>query len=84
MNTMEWSDKLSSKMGIENYNHSICETPMGMIYIEWKSWTLFYSYDVMIEGEYIGTRDSIDDAKQLAIEYLQQRVEELSEFLKVI
>lgn len=48
---MNWTEPQSGKEGISSYDHVICETPLGKIMIEWKSWKDNPPYCIMLNNE---------------------------------
>lgn len=79
---MNWTPE-SSPNENSNYDHIICETPLGRMIIEWKSWKVRPSYHIMLEGIWIGAEYSLDEAKQRARNYLIEKLEELKRFLEM-
>lgn len=78
---MEWTDNMPPVGGVSYYDHTSCETPLGKIFIEWKSWKENPDYGITIEGEYIDTCYSLENAKLKALNYLLSKQEELYQFL---
>lgn len=60
---LHWSDHRSSNEDC-GYDHVIAETPLGPLYIEWKSWKSYPSYTCYLpwDGAFV-TEYSLDDAK---------------------
>lgn len=65
------------------YAHTILNTPIGKIIIEWKSWKESPSYDMQLNNEWIGVSYSLEDAKEAALKYLVDKYNELKQFLNV-
>lgn len=80
---MEWLGPFKPS-NYSPYDHVICDTPIGSITIEWKSWKENDSYTIYIKGEYIGDEYSLEEAKNKSIEYLKNINVELGKFLKEI
>lgn len=58
-------------------------TPIGIVTIEIKSYQDNQTnYIITIEGEYIDTKSSLEDAKYKIEEYLENKMEELKNYLK--
>jgi hypothetical protein len=79
---MNWTEPKPPTEGVCFYDHVDCETPLGRIRIEWKSWKESSDYCINLNDEYIGTEYDLDTAKYVAKEYLTTKYRELSEFLK--
>jgi len=79
---MKWTEPKEPTEGICFYDHVDCETPLGKIRIEWKSWKESPDYDIGLEGKHIGTEYDLDTAKYIAKEYLTTKHRELSELLQ--
>jgi hypothetical protein len=67
--------------GISYYDHTISETPLGTIIIEWKSWKERPSYDIMLNGEWLGVENNLPDAKTVALKHVLDKSQELITFL---
>lgn len=80
---MNWSESLKADGDKSNYDHVKCESPLGVILIEWKSWKDSPSYGIGLEGQYLGSEYSLEDAKEKAREYLENKYNELGIFLKI-
>jgi len=78
---MKWTENNPPIEGISFYNHTISETPIGKIIIEWKAWKDNISYDVMIDGEWIGVEYDLTKAKDIALLYIKEKSENLLSFL---
>lgn len=78
---MNWTEPKPPTEGVNPYNHTTCETPLGQALIEWKGWKESDSYSLYIGIEYIGEGWGLDDAKQLAMKWLIDKHKELSVFL---
>lgn len=65
------------------YDHTKLETPLGEIIIEWKSWKEWPSFDIFNRtmNEWVGSEDSLDDAKIVAEKYLEDKYDELGKFI---
>ena len=62
-----WTDETPPNAD-SSYNHCSCETPIGLAVIEWKSWKDYPGYTLEIGGEFVECFNSLDEAKQGAIE----------------
>lgn len=63
-----WTDETPGNNADSRYNHCSCETPIGLAVIEWKSWKSYPGYTLEIGGDFVGCFDSLDEAKQEAVE----------------
>jgi hypothetical protein len=81
MSKLKWSEPKPPTNNVSSYDHTICETPLGNIFIEWKSWKESPSYDVMLNGGWIGSEYSLEDAKKLVEKYLVDYAVKLNVFL---
>lgn len=79
---MKWSKIHSPQKDVNYYDHVICETPLGNITIEWKSWKDKPSYDIVLPPAWVGCAYSLEDAKALAEKHLRNKMNELKKFLK--
>lgn len=61
---LEWTKPKPPFDGVSHYDH--CETPIGCYEIEWKGWKSAPGFSLSLNGEYVGTGSSLDDAKQMA------------------
>jgi hypothetical protein len=78
---MEWTEPKSPTEGESYYDHVKCETPLGGIIIEWKSWKSDPDYGIEIDGKYIDTCYALENAKLRARLYLTNMQEELYQYL---
>lgn len=78
---MKWTEPKSPTKGISNYDHVMCETPLGKCLIEWKGWKESDNYSVTIGDEYVGDGFDLDEAKKIAKEFLIKKHFELSQLL---
>lgn len=78
---MNWTEPRPPAREFSYYDHVICETPLGRALIEWKGWKESDTYSITIGGEYIGDGRDLDDAKNLAKEWLTNKRNELSGLL---
>jgi hypothetical protein len=77
MNMLNWTPEAPPTDGVSFYNHTICETPIGRIIIEWKSWKESPSYDVELDGKWIGVSYTLSEAKELAQNHIFDIIKEL-------
>jgi hypothetical protein len=66
-----------------NYNHVICKTPIGDAVIEWKGWKTNDSYTLHIDSDFICEGTTLDEAKDMAKDYLTDKYNELGSFLNM-
>ena len=78
---MNWTEPKPPTRDVSFYDHTICETPLGKIIIEWKSWKESPSYDIMLDGNWIAVEYDLETAKYVAKEYILNKQRELSDFL---
>ena len=83
MNNLNWTPEAPPTEGVSFYDHTMSETPVGMLKIEWKSWKDSPSYDVELDGKWIGGSYTLADAKELAQNHLFDIIKELTEFLNI-
>ena len=62
---LEWSSPAPPGKDC-SYDHVRAETPIGVYSIEWKSWKSNDGYTVHIDGRYIWSEETLDDAKRFA------------------
>lgn len=77
---MEWTEPRPPALGVSYYDHVLCETPLGLVKIEWKSWKQSPDYGVLIENQYLGTEYDLEDAKEVARKYLLEKLTALQQF----
>ena len=80
---MNWTEPKPPTDGESYYDHVKCETPLGLIKIEWKSWKESPSYDVSLDDNWIGQENSLKEAKKLALDYLTVVNITLNKFLEL-
>ena len=78
---MNWTEPKPPTEGESYYDHVKCNTPLGTITIEWKSWKFNPDYSIEIGNEYIDTCYTLEDAKLRARVHLTDKQEELYQFL---
>lgn len=78
---MKWTENISPNDS-SYYDHTICETPLGIFIIEWKSWKSSPGYDISLDGSYIGTEYELSDAKDFVRVYLVELSDKLLKYLK--
>ena len=80
---MKWTEPKPPTEGVSFYDHVDCETPLGRIRIEWKSWKERPDYGIDLDGgEYIGTEYDLEDAKKTSLNYIENKYKELKKFLE--
>ena len=79
---MKWTEPTPPTEGISNYDHCICDTPLGIFKIEWKSWKKYDTYDISTEHEWFDFGNDLEEAKQKVLDYLTDKNKELTEYLK--
>lgn len=77
---MRWSEEIKPNEK-SNYDHVFCDTPLGEIIIEWKSWKDMPSYDISMDGIWIGCKYSLIDAKYFSFYHLEEISNELNRFI---
>lgn len=78
---MEWTEPKPPTTNMSYYDHTIAETPLGRMIIEWKSWKEKPSYDVMLDDKWIGVSYDLDTAKQVGEIYLKDLLKKLDDYL---
>lgn len=78
---MNWTDPKPPTDGVSYYDHIICDTPVGILKIEWKSWKERPDYGIELDNNYIGTTYSLDEGKKFAKQYVISIYKQLKEFL---
>lgn len=79
---MNWTEHRKPTEGVSFYDHVIAETPIGRMIIEWKSWKESPSYDVMLDNEWIGVDYDLEIAKQIGVNYLNEKLKKLTEYMQ--
>jgi|AntDeeMinimDraft_6_1070357.scaffolds.fasta_scaffold00887_12 hypothetical protein len=79
---MKWTEPNPPTDGESYYDYVKCETPLGLVKIEWKSWKERPSYDVSLVDTWIGQEYSLKEAKKLVLDYLTVVSITLNTFLK--
>jgi len=80
---MKWTENKSPTEGTSYYDHTISETPIGTIIIEWKSWKENTSYNIMLDGDWLGAEYNLSDAKTVGLKHVLDKSQELIAFLKI-
>ena len=78
---MNWTEPAPPTKEVSDYDHVVCNTPLGVARIEWKSWKNTTDFDVYFAHEHVGTTNSLDDAKKLSEEFVFSKYQELREFV---
>ena len=78
---MKWTEPKKPTEGVSFYDHTIAETPIGRMIIEWKSWKDNDDYSVMLDNEWIGVGFDLDEAKQIGVNYLNDKLKKLTEYM---
>ena len=83
---MNWTEPEGPTKEISHYDHTICETPLGRMIIEWKSWKINPDYDLSVGNfdDWLGAFCELEEAKEFAKQYLVKKHKELSEFLGIL
>jgi len=68
---MNWTEPKPPTIDVSFYDHVKSETPLGELMIEWKSWKDSPSYDIMLNGDWIGVEYSLEEAKTAAFEHIK-------------
>lgn len=79
---LKWTEQKPPTKNVSTYDHVICETPLGIALIEWKGWKIYDGYSIAIGDVYIGEGNDLEHAKELVVQYLKNKMNELQEFLK--
>lgn len=79
---MKWTEPTKATKGVSSYDHVIAETPIGRMIIEWKSWKDQPSYDVMINNDWVGVEYDLEDAKDIGVDYLNNLLKKLTEYMQ--
>lgn len=79
---MNWSEEFKPDT-LSNYNHIICDTPLGKMIIEWKGWKERTTYDISIDENWIGSDDTMSGAREKSLEYLVSKSNDLNSFIKL-
>ena len=79
---MNWTEPKPPTKGVSFYDHTILGSPLGEFRIEWKSWKDSPDYGIDLEGQYIGTEYSLEEAKELVRSHLFDMRDKLEDFLK--
>lgn len=79
---MKWTEPKKSTDGVSFYDHTIAETPIGRMIIEWKSWKESPSYDVMLDNEWIGVDYDLESAKQIGVNHLNEKLKKLTAYMQ--
>jgi hypothetical protein len=78
---MKWTEPKPPTKGVSYYDHTTCQTPLGRCKVEWKSWKNSPDYDLYFEDEYITFAYTLEEAKEMALEYLINTKDNLDKFL---
>lgn len=74
---LEWTEARKANADCQ-YDHILGTCALGKFSIEWKSWKDYDSKCVYLNGEYLTSVCTIDEAKEIAFEYVQNMVNELT------
>lgn len=83
LNNLNWSEPKPPIDGVSFYDHITCDTPLGLIKIEWKSWKNNDSYSLLINDKWIGAEYELEDAKDLALKILIDTRNDLNKLLGI-
>lgn len=78
---MKWTEPKKATEGVSFYDHVIAETPIGRMIIEWKSWKDNNDYSVTLDNEWIGVGFDLEEAKQIGMDYLNEKLKKLTEYM---
>lgn len=78
--TLMWSEERQPDEGVR-YNHVLAESPMGRFSIEWKGWKAYDTYCVYLDGDYLDTKVTLDDAKGFATEHIRAKAAALTGYV---
>ncbi len=82
----EFNIKQSDILNANNelpYKHIKLETPLGIIFIDQKGQKENPDYTISINGLYLETKYTLEEAKEYAISYLNNIQQELKDFLNL-
>lgn len=80
---MNWSKPQPPTEGFSFYNHSLLGTPLGIFRIEWKGWEDQPYYSIQLDDKWVGVEYSLEDAKETAKKYIEDRTRELMKLLEI-
>ena len=79
---MTYTEETEAWEGSPNLLKTSCTTPIGEFTILWhKENTNITHYQIKHEQWYIGTRPTLEEAKQFVVQYLEEKCNKLKEFL---
>lgn len=73
---LTWSE-LNKPSPESSYDNVTAQSPLGKFSIEWKSWRQYDRPCLYLNGDYIDSYDTLEDAKAAAEDYLNQKAAEL-------
>jgi len=76
---LQWSEVTEPNEQIR-YTHVLAESPLGRFTIEWKSWKPHDTFCVYLNGDYLDTSMSLDEAKSIALKKLSDMARALAGF----
>lgn len=79
---MNWTEPNPPTKDVCPYDHVDCDTPLGLMRIDWKSWKESPSYDIELGDFWIGVEYDLDKAKEVAENYLISKAKELNDYLQ--
>ena len=78
MRPLQWSEEREPCKDIR-YNHVVADSGLGRISIEWKGWKERDGRAVYLDGNYLDTGSSLEEAKAIANHHLHAKVLDLVE-----
>jgi hypothetical protein len=71
---LEWTEPKPPTKGESSYDHCQADTPIGQYEIMWQGWKDEPGFIIHLDGKYIASRYSLDDAKQTAASHFREIV----------
>ena len=78
--SLSWSREQQPNTEIR-YNHVISVTPTGNFTIEWKGWKEYDSKAVYLDGWYLESFSTLEEAKEFAYDHLKDLHGKIGELL---
>lgn len=80
---LDWQGPFPPGQGTNKYYDSLeANTAFGVIDISWKGHKQFPSYDVCMDDDYVGNSFSLDDAKEIAVRHLKEKIASILEMVE--
>src|SRR5699024_4320011 len=78
-NLLNWSEEHEANESIR-YNHILADSPIGQFSIEWKGWKEHDAMCVYLDGDYIDSVNTLEDAKLIAEKCISDKANQIIEF----